>query len=175
MIERLDIKDYENKEQLVWFGVINKINALVDAVNKLETMAKNTNTVLESLVVENNIHEKQIDELQMKLEPQKCETPTENVLDEIEKAKKDGTVIFPNPEDVAAALTKSLRMDKEFAEAEYVRLQNKLERTRKALDVAVDALKNIGASYPRITDIAMQDKANKALDKITALEQKDVK
>lgn len=33
MIERLDIKDYENKEQLVWFGVINKINALVDAVN----------------------------------------------------------------------------------------------------------------------------------------------
>lgn len=35
MIERLDIKDYENKEQLVWFGVINKINALVDAVNSL--------------------------------------------------------------------------------------------------------------------------------------------
>lgn len=33
MIERIDIKDYENKEQLVWFGVINKINALVDAVN----------------------------------------------------------------------------------------------------------------------------------------------
>lgn len=37
MIERLDIKDYENKEQLVWFGVINKINALVDAVNELQT------------------------------------------------------------------------------------------------------------------------------------------
>lgn len=33
MIERLDIKDYENKEQLVWFGVINKLNALIDAVN----------------------------------------------------------------------------------------------------------------------------------------------
>ena len=45
--------------------------------------------------------------------------------------------------------------------------------TRKALDIAVDALKNIGASYPRITDIAMQDKANKALEQITALEQKD--
>ena len=54
-----------------------KLNELVDAVNKLETMAKNTNTVLESLVQENNIHEKQIDELQMKLEPEKCETPAD--------------------------------------------------------------------------------------------------
>lgn len=44
-----------------------KINELVVAVNKLETMAKNTNTVLESLVEENNIHEKQIDELQTKV------------------------------------------------------------------------------------------------------------
>ena len=33
MIERLDIKDYENKEQLVWVGVINKLNALIDTVN----------------------------------------------------------------------------------------------------------------------------------------------
>lgn len=40
-------------------------------------MAKNTNTVLKSLVQENNIHEKQIDELQMKLEPEKCETPVD--------------------------------------------------------------------------------------------------
>lgn len=54
-------------------------------------------------------------------------------------------------------------------------LHEELIRTRKALDVAVDALKNIGTSYPRITDIAMQDKANKALEQITALEQKDVK
>lgn len=55
------------------------------------------------------------------------------------------------------------------------KLKTELDRTRKALDVAVDALKNIGASYPRITDIAMQDKANKALEQITALKQKDVK
>lgn len=53
--------------------ISDKINELVDTVNKLETMAKNTNTVLESLVEENNIHEKQIDELQMKIEPKKCE------------------------------------------------------------------------------------------------------
>ena len=58
-------------------------------------------------------------------------------------------------------------------EIENKKLKQKLKNTRKALDVAVDALKNIGASYPRITDIAMQDKANKALDEITALEQKE--
>ena len=56
--------------------------------------------------------------------------------------------------------------------AENIALSGDLERTRKALEVAVDALKNIGASYPRITDIAMQDKANTALEQITA-EQKD--
>lgn len=54
-------------------------------------------------------------------------------------------------------------------------LWQELIRARKALDVAKDALKNIGTSYPRITDIAMQDKANKALEQITAPEQKDVK
>lgn len=55
--------------------VQNLIDQLVDAVNKLETMAKNTNTVLESLVEENNIHERQIDELQMKVEPEKTHAP----------------------------------------------------------------------------------------------------
>lgn len=39
------------------------INQLIDVVN--------------TLVEENNIHEKQIDKLQMKLEPEKCETPAD--------------------------------------------------------------------------------------------------
>ena len=62
------------KKQNTWGECLEKLNELVDAVNKLKTMAKNTNTVLKSLVQENNIHEKQIDELQMKLEPEKCES-----------------------------------------------------------------------------------------------------
>jgi len=40
-------------------------------------------------------------------------------------------------------LIKTMRMDKEFAEGECVRLQNELERTRWALDVAVNMLKDI--------------------------------
>lgn len=71
MIGKIDI-DYDSPCRLRQeYG--QKINEVIVAVNKLETMAKNTNTVLESLIEENNIHEKQIDELQMKLEPEKCE------------------------------------------------------------------------------------------------------
>ena len=41
-----------------WWDVVKKINELVDYVN--------------ALIESNNIHEKQIDKLQMKLEPEKC-------------------------------------------------------------------------------------------------------
>lgn len=67
------------KKQNTWGECLEKLNEVINAVNKLETMAKNTNAVLESLVVENNMHEKQIDELQMKLEPEKCEIPRRNM------------------------------------------------------------------------------------------------
>ena len=72
VIQKLTIagKEYEYPDTT---ALVGKINELADAVNKLETMAKNTNTVLKSLVEENNIHLEQIDELQMKLEPEKCE------------------------------------------------------------------------------------------------------
>ena len=70
----------QKEREAEWFEIqewIGIIEAVRKSVNKLETMAKNTNTVLESLVQENNIHEKQIDELQMKVEPEKCETPAD--------------------------------------------------------------------------------------------------
>ena len=56
-----------------------------------------------------------------------------------------------------------------------------LIRTRKALDVAVDAIKNateyLGNQEPLVDVMAMNlhTDLSKALDKITALEQKDVK
>lgn len=52
MLKKLDIGLSEIEQ-------VEAFNALVDAVN--------------ALIEENNIHEKQIDELQMKLEPEKCE------------------------------------------------------------------------------------------------------
>lgn len=63
-MEKIDIQrtiEAGNGSQICEICV--KINELIDVVN--------------ALVEENNIHEKQIDELQMKLEPDKCETPAD--------------------------------------------------------------------------------------------------
>jgi HAMP domain-containing protein len=87
---------------------------------------------------------------------------------------------FAQPEVKENVLTKSLRMDKEFAEDECVRLQKELERTRKALDVAVDALKrlekelyfNNAKQTGHIADSVMSIPSI-ALEQITALEQKE--
>ena len=65
-IEKLDIikdtRNVINKDGIVHtvanFTTVEKINELVNYVN--------------ALIESNNIHEKQIDELQMKLEPEKC-------------------------------------------------------------------------------------------------------
>lgn len=60
-------------------------------------------------------------------------------------------------------------------------LETELERTRKALDVAVDALKdNLSqANFTQMLDASrfhcIRTKCESALEQITALEQKDVK
>lgn len=61
-----------------------KINEVIDAVNELHEEAENNARIradlanlIDTLVAENNIHEKQIDELQMKVEPEKCKTPVD--------------------------------------------------------------------------------------------------
>lgn len=81
MIEKLPIteiiSDYE---------ILRKINELVDAVNAIQKEREAERfeiqewiDILEAVRKSVNIHEKQIDELQMKLEPEKCETRSENV------------------------------------------------------------------------------------------------
>lgn len=60
---------------------------------------------------------------------------------------------------------------------ELHKLEQELIRTRKALDVAVDALKEI-IDWDKCVALQSNDFvgiANKALEQITALEQKDVK
>ena len=86
---------------------------------------------------------------------------------------------FAQPEVKENMLTKTLRMDKEFAEDECVRLQNELERTRKALEIAVDALKdNLSqANFTQMLDASrfhcIRTRCESALAEITALEQKE--
>ena len=74
----------------------DKINELIDIIEELDDAITAT---MDSV----NIHEKQIDELQMKLEPEKCE-PAENIY------------------------TKTCRMDKEFAEEELDRTRKALDK-----------------------------------------------
>ena len=66
-------------------------------------------------------------------------------------------------------------------EIENKRLKQKLKNTRKALEIAVDTLKIIGSGKVIEHSVMFHEDdnkisiANKALDEITALEQKDVK
>lgn len=68
-----------------------KLNELVDAVNAIQKEREAERFeiqewigILEAVCKSVNLHEKQIDELQMKLEPEKCETPAENVQQDTE-------------------------------------------------------------------------------------------
>ena len=154
---------------------INKINELCDIINTIQKEReaewfeiKEWICILEAVRKSVNIHEKHIDELQMKLEPEKCKTRPENVQSDTES----------RPENV---LTKSLRMDKDFAEDECVRLQKELNYTRKALEITKNAI-NSAVDHNIINCVARgidprTDDTNvtlcNALEKITTLEQKD--
>ena len=70
----------------VFNGVATKLNEIIDAVNTIQKEREAERFeiqewigIFEAVRKSVNIHEKQIDELQMKLESEKCKIPTENV------------------------------------------------------------------------------------------------
>lgn len=82
MIEKLDME--LTQSVATNHCIINKVNQLVDAVNAIQKEREAERFeiqewigILEAVRESVNIHEKQIDELQMKLEPEKCETPAD--------------------------------------------------------------------------------------------------
>ena len=88
MIEKLD--KFDSTEASIYHAerLYTKVNQLVDAVNTIQKEREAERVeiqewidILEAVRKSVNIHEKQIDELQMKLEPEKCETPAENAQD----------------------------------------------------------------------------------------------
>ena len=67
---------------------VDKINQLIDAVNTIQKEREAERFeiqewigILEAVRKSVNVHERQIDKLQMKLEPKKCKTRSENVQD----------------------------------------------------------------------------------------------
>lgn len=117
MIEKLESQDKYSAAGFV-LAMAGKINELVDAVNILQCKNVHIESNLQDLMYPKEI---------------KCE-PAEN--GKSSKMEQD-------PAGVATTLIKTLRMDKEFAEAECVRLQGKLETTQNALEVALAALNTI--------------------------------
>ena len=89
MIKKIDI-DYDSPCRLRQeYG--QKINELCDIINTIQKEReaewfeiKEWIGILEAVRKSVNIHEKQIDELQMKVEPEKCETRPENVQPDTE-------------------------------------------------------------------------------------------
>lgn len=69
----------------VFNGVATKLNEIIDAVNAIQKEREAERFeiqewigILEAVRKSVNVHEKQIDELQMKAEPEKCEIPADN-------------------------------------------------------------------------------------------------
>lgn len=80
MVDRVEI------QPVAPYEMQHKINELCDIINTIQKEREAERFeiqewigILEAVRQSVNIHEKQIDELQMKVEPEKCEIPAENV------------------------------------------------------------------------------------------------
>lgn len=161
MIEKLkehDIIDPKTDKVIGKIGcdlreIMDKLDEVIDTVNTIQKEREaewfeiqEWISILEAVRKSVNVHEKQIDKLQMKLEPEKCKTPPENVqkIDIGELA---------------------------YLQKENSDLKDELERTRKALYLAFEMLKDI-KNDPDTNDELTQEIADR-LDEITVLKQKD--
>lgn len=164
---------------------IKKLNDAVNTIQK-EREAERFEIqewigILEAVRKSVNVHEKQIDELQMKLEPEKHEVPAENTQDETPRCPFCGEELSYAQEIDGGfeILTCNCPAgiwlfgnDKMWYNLEKV--ITKLERTRKALDVARNGLEYI-FGYEGVPEYVAKH-VRQVLDQIkseTALEQKE--
>lgn len=149
MIGQIDIektlKLQPNKECL-FVSVATVLNHVVDAVN--------------ALVESNNIHEKQIDELQMKLEPHKCEPNAQDMYDnavlDALKDKQVDVVVETADNSEKANCQENVRLP-------Y--MQNK--RLRKALGIAQSALVKLANDAYDMDEHIYIDKILNQIERIT--------
>ena len=78
------IEKITNQNQIARHKLAEKINELVDVVNTIQKERETERfeiqewiDILEAVRKSVNVHEKQIDELQMKVEPEKCKAPVD--------------------------------------------------------------------------------------------------
>lgn len=87
MIGQIDIEktlQLQPNKECLFVSVATVVNSLVDAVNAIQKEREAERFeiqewigILEAVRKSVNVHEKQIDELQMKAEPEKCKTPAD--------------------------------------------------------------------------------------------------
>ena len=161
MIEKLkehDVIDPKTDRVIGTIGcdlreIIDKLNEVIDAVNTIQKEREAERFeiqewigILEAVRKSVNIHEKQIDELQMKLEPEKCES-VENIY------------------------TKTCRMDKEFAEEELDRTRKALDVAKTKLNGIHRLYSHTFYHREDWLQVCMEmvDKANTALEQIESI------
>lgn len=162
MIEKLK----ETYTETTRSKITQKINEIVDAINFImEEFPEQTHAL--SMAIKHNTEEIE------KHNPYQHEPfdyigvrPSMAQVSNADPAKTTYNVATGKMEEPENIYTKTCRMDKEFAEEE-------LERTKKKLDIAVDALREIHLPKQWCPVFAEQEIAKKALDEITALEQKE--
>lgn len=207
MIRKIPIIDQQKldsqlgKQVVILLNVFaNKINELVDTVNNIQKEREAERFeiqewigLFEAVRKSVNVHEKQIDKLQMKLEPHKCEpaenatvSKMENVAENSQSAKiaQGGTLKCP----VCGKDMVFIESDEGFnvfvctnSKCQCSGYANEsvwkyIDRTRKALEIATSAIDEILVldSGKFIQEPAEMWKiAKSAKDKITALKQKD--
>lgn len=184
------IEKFDDQNGFCMGDCMDKINEVIDAVNTIQKERetewfeiKEWIDILEAVRKSVNIHEKQIDELQMKLEPEKCKTPAENVPGPIKLyVCADGSV-YGNL-DVAKSHAKSIfnPLPAGATTTDRAYLERELNSTRKALDEAKKWLMKIGylnmsehglGSEKMMTDWCKTVALHGLKEIETALEQKD--
>ncbi len=100
------IKKFDDQNGFCMADCMDKINEVIDAVNTIQKEREaewfeiqEWIGILEAVRKSVNIHEKQIDELQMKVEPEKCKKPVDSFA---EQRKWMGCVCrfwYDNPDD----------------------------------------------------------------------------
>lgn len=87
MVEKIDI-DYDSPCRLRQeYG--QKINEIIDDIRELKALYKEYYKSLTAAIESINVHERQIDKLQMMLEPHKCEPRPENVQTDAESRSEN--------------------------------------------------------------------------------------
>ena len=102
------IEKFDDQNGFCMADCMDKINEVIDAVNTIQKEREAERFeiqewigILETVRKSVNVHEKQIDELQMKVEPEKCEAPADPYA---EQRKWVGCVCrfwYDNPDDTA--------------------------------------------------------------------------